>query len=105
MCVPSLHTTVPAILEGSELFIVISRVRELTVSVAGSVGGNVPVIPVGVNRPGLAKTMSEGVLSSVHPGGAMAANLDGSVQFIPESIDPEVLRQLISPSGLAMGRE
>jgi hypothetical protein len=59
---------------------------------------NVSVLPVGVNRPGLAKTMSEGVLSSMHPGGAMAANLDGSVQFIPKGIDQEVLRQLLSAS-------
>jgi hypothetical protein len=60
---------------------------------------DVSVIPMGVNRPGLAETMSEGVLSSTHPGGAQAANLDGSVQFIPEHIDPEVLRQLLSPFG------
>jgi hypothetical protein len=59
---------------------------------------NVSVLPIGVNRPGLEKTMSNGVLSSVHPGGATVANLDRSVQFIPESIDPEVLHQLLSPS-------
>jgi hypothetical protein len=66
---------------------------------------DVSVIPVGVNRPGLAETMSEGVLSSVHPGGATAANLDGSVQFVSENIAPEVLRQLLSPFAPPVDRE
>lgn len=59
---------------------------------------DVTALPMGVNRPGLVKTMSEGVLSSMHPGGAMAANLDGSVQFISEGIESEVLRQILFPT-------
>ena len=58
---------------------------------------DVTALPMGVNRPGLAKTMSEGVLSSTHPGGSTAAFLDGSVQFVSENIEPDVLRQMLSP--------
>ncbi len=53
-------------------------------------------LPLGVNRPGRAAHMSYGAISSFHPGGAQVGILDGSVHFIPESIDPEVLRQLAS---------
>ena len=53
-------------------------------------------LPLGINRPGRVKTMSDGIMSSLHPGGAQAGLLDGSVRSFSESIDPEVLRQLTS---------
>lgn len=40
-----------------------------------------------------------GKISSLHPGGAQVAMGDGSVRFVSERIDPEVLRALITAQG------
>lgn len=55
--------------------------------------------PVAVNVAGNTPTHSPSILSSYHSGGAHAALADGSVQFISESIDPQVLRALTTASG------
>ena len=44
-------------------------------------------------------TMQLGKISSLHPGGAMAAMADGSTQFIPQTIDQDVLRALTTAQG------
>jgi prepilin-type N-terminal cleavage/methylation domain-containing protein/prepilin-type processing-associated H-X9-DG protein len=36
---------------------------------------------------------------SFHPGGAMAAFCDGHVDFLQETIDPRILRMLVTPAG------
>lgn len=51
----------------------------------------------GINLPGPAPHTSRGILSGYHTGGANAALLDGSVQFLSEDIDSKVLRQLADP--------
>jgi prepilin-type processing-associated H-X9-DG protein len=50
--------------------------------------------PIAVNAPGSRSGRSPGILSSYHPSGAQVAMADGSVQYIPANIDPEVLRRL-----------
>ena len=50
--------------------------------------------PIGVNLGGTGRTDSPGMLSSYHAYGAHAVFADGSVRFIPETIDPQVLRAL-----------
>lgn len=55
---------------------------------------DIDTIAIGVNLPGTTKEDSPGLMSSFHMGGANAALADGSVQFISEDIDPEVLKNL-----------
>lgn len=52
---------------------------------------------LGVNLDGDQPGRSRGIMSSYHAGGVTAGYLDGSVTFIPKSIDKEVLRQLMDP--------
>ena len=53
-------------------------------------------LPIGVNRNGEKPGMSNGMVSSMHPGGANAATLDGAVRFLNNDIDQTTLRQLLS---------
>lgn len=55
--------------------------------------------PVAVNVAGSTPTHSPGILSSYHHRGAHAALADGSVRFISEDIDPQVLHALTTASG------
>lgn len=50
---------------------------------------------IGVNLDGHRPGHSRGVLSSYHVGGASFGRLDGSVGFMSQNIDREVLRQLL----------
>ena len=58
-----------------------------------------------VNAPGAAIHTSNGILSSYHGGGAQLLMADGSVQFIGESIDRSVIRQLITRNGIPASQE
>ena len=53
-------------------------------------------LPIGINLSGITPHTSHGLVSSPHRGGAQAARLDGSVQFLNQDIDPHVLAQLLS---------
>lgn len=55
--------------------------------------------PHGINLKGAGKYDSPGVMSSWHVRGAHAAFADGSVRFISQSIDPSVLRALMTANG------
>ncbi|MEZ6063512.1 MAG: DUF1559 domain-containing protein [Planctomycetaceae bacterium] len=50
--------------------------------------------PLGVNLPGSHPGRSDGLLSSYHATGAHVGMADGSVPFISEHIDPQVLKKL-----------
>ena len=54
---------------------------------------------IGINMPGDKQNQSNGVSSSYHTGGANALFGDGSVRFLFEEIDPEVLRALLTANG------
>lgn len=51
---------------------------------------------VGVNLPGSIPHTSGGIISSYHTGGANTAMLDGSIHFLSEEIDADVLQRLLS---------
>ena len=55
--------------------------------------------PIGINLPGDKVGRSPGLLSSYHPSGALAVMADGSVQFLSEQIDLNVLRALTTANG------
>ncbi|MEZ6062573.1 MAG: DUF1559 domain-containing protein [Planctomycetaceae bacterium] len=52
-----------------------------------------------VNAPGPEIGESGGVLSSYHVGGAQMGLADGSVRFVSDRIDPNVLKSLLTKSG------
>lgn len=52
-------------------------------------------LPVGINLPGFKPSMSHGLISSTHHGGANVMRLDGSVQFLNQSIDEKTLQDLL----------
>ncbi len=54
---------------------------------------------IGINLPEKAKGQSGGLLSSYHEGGANVVFGDGSARYLPESIDPEVLKKLCTATG------
>ena len=56
-------------------------------------------VSYGVNLKGATPFESPGLMSSWHPGGALAAFADGRVRFISQDIDPEVLQSLTTTSG------
>ncbi len=49
---------------------------------------------IGINLPGGKPRTSSGLMSSYHAGGAQSGFVDGSVRFVSENIDSEVLRSL-----------
>lgn len=55
--------------------------------------------PLGVNLPGNAPGRSPGLLSSYHADGAIAVFADGSVSFIHDDVDPQVLRAISTATG------
>jgi hypothetical protein len=55
--------------------------------------------PAGINQPGAEADRSDGVLSSYHYRGALAALADGSVMFLNENTDPEILKALLTAAG------
>jgi hypothetical protein len=55
--------------------------------------------PIGVNFRGTEQRDSPGFASSYHKGGAHVELADGSVRFISENINPEVLESLITVAG------
>jgi hypothetical protein len=54
---------------------------------------------VGVNLPGEQPGRSRGVVSSYHHAGGHVGLADGSVRFVSEQIDPNVLRALLTATG------
>ncbi|WP_158520909.1 DUF1559 domain-containing protein [Fuerstiella marisgermanici] len=56
-----------------------------------------------INAPGDALHESNGVMSSYHFGGAQVLLGDGSVRFIGEQLEPELLRQLMTRDGNSHG--
>lgn len=58
-------------------------------------------IEIGVNRPGATRGTSRGLISSCHPHrrGGHVAFVDGSVRFISEDVDPELLAKLLTING------
>lgn len=54
---------------------------------------------VGVNLPGEQPGRSRGVISSYHHAGGHVGLADGSVRFVSEKIDPNLLRALLSANG------
>ena len=55
--------------------------------------------PVHINLKGQGKTDSPGLMSSYHLNGAHATFVDGSVRFISQNIDPNVLRAMTTMNG------
>ena len=55
--------------------------------------------PTGVNLPGSKLNHSDGIVSSYHLFGANILMGDGSVRFLGEETDPQVLRSLITRNG------
>lgn len=60
---------------------------------------DVSQVPVAINLAGEAPTRSPSMLSSYHPNGAHALMADGSVRFLGENTDPEVLKALTTAAG------
>ena len=60
---------------------------------------NIDSQPVGVNLPSPTPGMSPGWVSSHHRGGAHVLLADGSVRFIDEKINPEILKSLMTING------
>lgn len=56
-----------------------------------------------INAPGDALHQSNGVMSSYHFGGAQVLLGDGSVRYIGEQLEPELLRQLMTRDGNSHG--
>jgi prepilin-type processing-associated H-X9-DG protein len=54
---------------------------------------------VGVNLPGRQPGQSSGVISSYHPAGGHVAMADGSVRFVSDQIDPQVLKAALTANG------
>ena len=54
---------------------------------------------ISVNGPGSAIGLSDSMLSSWHTGGAQVLLADGSVRFVSESIEPDILRGLLTKNG------
>ncbi len=55
--------------------------------------------PIGLNLPGTAPKQSPAIGSSPHTGGCHVTMVDGSVRFISQNIDPEVLKKLLTADG------
>ncbi|MDA0807966.1 MAG: DUF1559 domain-containing protein [Planctomycetota bacterium] len=55
--------------------------------------------PLGINFKGKGNYDSPGLMSSWHVGGAQAVFADGSVRFISQDIDPQVLKALTTANG------
>ncbi len=55
--------------------------------------------PLGINFKGTGKYDSPGLMSSWHIGGANAVFADGSVRFLNQDIDPQVLKALTTANG------
>lgn len=55
--------------------------------------------PVGINLPGNAPGMSDGMFSSYHTGGTNILMADGAVRFISQNVDPTVLEALVTADG------
>ncbi|MFY9255909.1 MAG: DUF1559 domain-containing protein [Fuerstiella sp.] len=55
--------------------------------------------PVSVNEGTNQLDVSDSVLSSYHRGGAQALLADGSVRFVSQNIDPQVLQALVTKAG------
>ncbi len=53
----------------------------------------------GMNLPGRERHHSDGLMSSYHTGGVQVLLADGSVHFLSENIDPEVISSLITRNG------
>jgi len=54
---------------------------------------------VGVNLVGQGKRDSPGAVSSYHPHGGFVAMADGSVRFLTNQTDPNVLKALLTADG------
>ena len=54
---------------------------------------------IGINLPGDRPGFSSAILSSYHSGGAYVALADGSVRFLSENIDPNILQALTTATG------
>ena len=54
---------------------------------------------LGINLPGDAPHTSRAIISAYHTGGAQANFMDGSVHFLSERIDPQVLKALVEGRG------
>lgn len=54
---------------------------------------------ISINGPGSAIGRSDSILSSWHKDGAHLALADGSVRFVSESIEPDILRGLLTKNG------
>jgi prepilin-type processing-associated H-X9-DG protein len=57
------------------------------------------VSPIGINLDGEVEGRSPGVASSYHPTGCHVLFGDGAVRFLSRTIDPEVLKALITANG------
>ncbi|NQV23633.1 MAG: DUF1559 domain-containing protein [Rhodopirellula sp.] len=60
---------------------------------------NVDREPLGINFKGTGKYDSPGLMSAWHVGGAQAVFADGSVRFLSQDIDPQVLKALTTANG------
>lgn len=55
--------------------------------------------PITINRRRTKADGPAGLMSSAHVGGACVLLADGSVRFLSENLDPQVLQSLLSPNG------
>jgi prepilin-type processing-associated H-X9-DG protein len=55
--------------------------------------------PLGINLTGSGEYDSPGIMSAWHTGGAHAVFADGSVRFVSQDIDPQVLKALTTVNG------
>lgn len=58
-------------------------------------------IEIGVNRPGFTRGLSRGLISSCHPHkrGGHVGLVDGTVRFVSEDVDPQLLREMLTING------
>jgi prepilin-type processing-associated H-X9-DG protein len=66
---------------------------------------DVASVETGINRAGSSPGQSDGLISSFHAGGAHVALADGAVRWVNESIDPTVLKALVTANGGEPERE